>query len=207
MTFVEWLSLALVCLMGAVSPGPSVLVVVNQTLNGSRLNGVVTAISHGLMVGVWALVTVLGISQLLLHIPFLQILLSIFAVIYLLYLAQGAWRGGKMQISTQRTQRAKSLASAVSDGAAIALFNPKLALFFLALFTPFVDAERGFSEQYLLVLTPWATDTLWYLVVAVLLSRPASLAWLEQRQRVINRVLALALVLIAALLLIGLAEI
>ena len=205
MTFVEWLSLALVCLMGAVSPGPSVLVVVNQTLNGSRLNGVLTAISHGLMVGVWALVTVLGISQLLLHIPFLQILLSIFAVIYLLYLAQGAWRGGKMQISTQRTQRAKSLASAVSDGAAIALFNPKLALFFLALFTPFVDAERGFSEQYLLVLTPWATDTLWYLVVAMLLSRPASLAWLEQRQRVINRVLALALVLISVLLLIGLA--
>ena len=207
MTFVEWLSLALVCLMGAVSPGPSVLVVVNQTLNGSRLNGILTAISHGLMVGVWALVTVLGISQLLLHIPFLQILLSIFAVIYLLYLAQGAWRGGKMQINTQRTQRAKSLASAVSDGAAIALFNPKLALFFLALFTPFVDAERDFSEQYLLVLTPWATDTLWYLVVAVLLSRPASLAWLEQRQQVINRVLALALVLIAALLLIGLAEI
>lgn len=205
MTFVEWLSLALVCLMGAVSPGPSVLVVVNQTLNGSRLNGVVTAISHGLMVGVWALVTVLGISQLLLHIPFLQILLSIFAVIYLLYLAQGAWHGAKMQISTERTQSSKSLLSAVSDGAAIALFNPKLALFFLALFTPFVDAERGFSEQYLLVLTPWATDTLWYLIVAMLLSRPASLAWLEQRQQVINRVLALALVLIAALLLVGLA--
>ncbi len=205
MTFVEWLSLALVCLMGAVSPGPSVLVVVNQTLNGSRLNGVVTAISHGLMVGVWALVTVLGISQLLLHIPFFQILLSIFAVVYLLYLAQGAWRGGKMQISTARTQSSKSLLSAASDGAAIALFNPKLALFFLALFTPFVDAERGFSEQYLLVLTPWATDTLWYLIVAMLLSRPASLIWLEQRQQVINRVLALALVLIAALLLIGLA--
>lgn len=205
MTFVEWLSLALVCLMGAVSPGPSVLVVVNQTLNGSRLNGVVTAISHGLMVGVWALVTVLGISQLLLHIPFLQILLSIFAVIYLLYLAQGAWRGGKMQISNEPTQSSKSLLSAASDGAAIALFNPKLALFFLALFTPFVDAERGFSEQYLLVLTPWATDTLWYLIVAMLLSRPASLAWLEQRQQVINRVLALALVLIAALLLVGLA--
>ena len=204
MTFVEWLSLALVCLMGAVSPGPSVLVVVNQTLNGSRLNGVVTAISHGLMVGVWALVTVLGISQLLLHIPFLQVVLSIFAVIYLLYLAQGAWRGGKMQISTERSQSSKSLLSAVSDGAAIALFNPKLALFFLALFTPFVDAERGFSEQYLLVLTPWATDTLWYLIVAMLLSRPASLAWLEQRQQVINRVLAVALVLIAALLLIGL---
>jgi len=204
MNFVEWLSLALVCLMGAVSPGPSVLVVVNQTLNGSRLNGVVTAFSHGLMVGLWALVTVLGISQLLLHIPFLQWGLSLFAVIYLLYLARGAWGGGKMQISAAGKQGTKSLGSAVADGAAIALFNPKLALFFLALFTPFVEADRAFSEQYLLVLTPWATDTLWYLVVAILLSRPASLAWLEQRQQLINRVLAFALVGIAALLLIGL---
>jgi len=204
MTFVEWLSLALVCLMGAVSPGPSVLVVVNQTLNGSRLNGVVTAFSHGLMVGLWALVTVLGISQLLLRIPFLQWALSLFAVIYLLYLARGAWSGGKMQINAQRTAGSKSLWSAVSDGAAIALFNPKLALFFLALFTPFVDASRDFADQYLLVLTPWATDTLWYLIVAMLLSRPASLAWLEHRQQIINKALAVALVIIALLLLLGL---
>lgn len=203
MSFIEWVSLAMVCLMGAVSPGPSMLVVVNQTLNGSRLNGVITAFSHGAMVGLWALVTVLGISQLLLHIPLLQWVLSIFAVIYLLYLAWGAWNGGKMHITTDRSQGGKSLLSAVSDGAAIALFNPKLALFFLALFTPFVDTSRQFSEQYLLVLTPWITDTAWYLVIALLLSRPASLAWLERRQQIINKLLAVALVLIAALLLIG----
>jgi len=203
MSFVEWLSLALVCLMGAISPGPSVLVVVNQTLNGSRLNGVVTAFSHGLMVGLWALVTVLGISQLLLHVPMLQLLLSLFAVVYLLYLAWGAWNGGKMQIRAVGKRDSKSLRSAVTDGAAIALFNPKLALFFLALFTPFVDTSREFSDQYLLVVTPWLTDTGWYLVVAMLLSRPKSLAWLERRQQLINKLLAVALVLIALLLLLG----
>lgn len=203
MSFVEWLSLALVCLMGAISPGPSVLVVVNQTLNGSRLNGVVTAFSHGLMVGLWALVTVLGISQLLLHVPMLQLLLSLFAVVYLLYLAWGAWNGGKMQIRADGKRDSKSLRSAVTDGAAIALFNPKLALFFLALFTPFVDTSREFSDQYLLVVTPWLTDTGWYLVVAMLLSRPKSLAWLERRQQLINKLLSVALVLIALLLLLG----
>ena len=203
MSFVEWLSLALVCLMGAISPGPSVLVVVNQTLNGSRLNGVVTAFSHGLMVGLWALVTVLGISQLLLHVPMLQLLLLLFAVVYLLYLAWGAWNGGKMQIRADGKRDSKSLRSAVTDGAAIALFNPKLALFFLALFTPFVDTSSEFSDQYLLVVTPWLTDTGWYLVVAMLLSRPKSLAWLERRQQLINKLLAVALVLIALLLLLG----
>jgi len=203
MSFVEWSSLALVCLMGAASPGPSLLVVLNQTVNGSRLNGVVTAFSHGAVVGFWALITVLGISQLLLHIPLLQWVLSIFAVIYLLFLAWGAWNGGKVQITTARDVGSKSLFSAVSDGAAIALFNPKLALFFLALFTPFVDTQRQFSEQYLLVLTPWITDTVWYLVIVLLLSRPASLAWLEQRQQIINKLLAIALVVIAMLLLLG----
>ena len=203
MSFVEWLSLAAVCLMGAASPGPSLLVVVNQTLNGSHLNGVVTAFSHGLMVGVWALVTVLGISQLLVHVPLLRWGLSLFAVGYLLYLARGAWGGGSMQITLSSNRQRKSLWSAASDGAAIALFNPKLALFFLALFTPFVDANKGFSEQYLLVLTPWITDTLWYLIVAILLSRPASLGWLEKHQSIINKLLAVALVVVAALLLLG----
>lgn len=203
MSLVEWSGLALVCLMGAVSPGPSLLVVVNQTVNGSRLHGVITAFIHGLMVGLWALVTVLGISQLLLHIPLLQWLLSAFAAVYLCYLAWGAWNGGRMRLTTQRESRLISYWSAVSDGAAIALFNPKLALFFLALFTPFVNADKTFDEQYLLVLTPWLTDTVWYLIVAVLLSRPASLAWLEKRQRLINKLLALALLLVAVLLLWG----
>ena len=203
MSFFEWLSLAAVCLMGAASPGPSLLVVVNQTLNGSHLNGIVTAFTHGLMVGLWALVTVLGISQLLLHVPLLQWGLSLFATVYLLYLARGAWCGGSMRLQLTDSRQTKSLWSAVSDGAAIALFNPKLALFFLALFTPFVDANKGFSEQYLLVLTPWITDTLWYLIVAILLSRPASLGWLEAHQSVINKFLAFALVVVAALLLLG----
>jgi len=108
-----------------------------------------------------------------------------------------------MQIRADGKRDSKSLRSAVTDGAAIALFNPKLALFFLALFTPFVDTSREFSDQYLLVVTPWLTDTGWYLVVAMLLSRPKSLAWLERRQQLINKLLAVALVLIALLLLLG----
>ena len=203
MNFVEWLTLATVCLMGAVSPGPSLLVVLNQTLNRSRLHGVVTAVSHGAMVAGWALVTVLGVSQLLIHIPMLQTALTLFAVVYLCYLALGAWRGGGFKINTSKVT-GRSLVSAASDGAAIALFNPKLALFFLAIFAPFVHEGASIFDQALLVVTPWITDTGWYLIIALTLSGRKGLALLEKHQQKINRVLAVALLLLAGLMLFGL---
>ncbi len=203
MSFIEWITLALVCLMGAISPGPSLLVVVNQTLNRSRLHGVVTAFSHGAMVGLWALVTVMGISQLLIHIPLLQTLLTLFAVGYLLYLARGAWRGGTLKIDQAEVSH-RSLLGAARDGAAIALFNPKLALFFLALFAPFVEENASFNEDLILVLTPWITDTSWYLIVALALSGTRGLRFLERHQRQVNRALAISLSLLAFLMFIGL---
>lgn len=203
MGFTEWLTLAAVCFMGAVSPGPSLLVVINQTVNRSRLHGVVTAVSHGLIVGVWALVTVLGMSQMLMVVPFLQTLLTFFAVGYLLFLAQGAWRGGQLKLKLAEVSH-RSLLGAFADGAAIALFNPKLALFFLALFTPFVEQGFGFQDYLLLVLTPWLIDTGWYLFVALALSGRAGLKFLERHQHRINRALAIALTLLAMLMVAGL---
>lgn len=199
----EWLALATVCFMGAISPGPSLLVVINQTVNRSRLHGIVTAASHGLIVGLWALVTVLGISQVLMVVPFLQTLLTLFAVVYLLFLAQSAWRGGSLKLNLKDVGHRSFLGAAV-DGAAIALFNPKLALFFLALFTPFVQQGFGFQDYLLLVLTPWLIDTGWYLFVALALTGRTGLKFLERYQHRINRALAISLTLLAVLMVAGL---
>jgi threonine/homoserine/homoserine lactone efflux protein len=43
-----WFSLAGVCLLGAMSPGPSLVLVVRYSLNGGTKSGVAVAASHGL---------------------------------------------------------------------------------------------------------------------------------------------------------------
>ena len=203
MNLVEWLTLLAVCTLGAVSPGPSLLVVVNQALNGSRVHGFLTAISHGLMVGGWALLTVAGLSQLLARLPWIEVGLTVVAALYLLNMARGAWQGGSMQITPE--ERAKSTYwQAVRDGAIIAAFNPKLMLFFIAIFAPFVGSDSTFETQVLLVVTPWGTDTLWYIIVAMLLSTRKSLALLERHEQGINRGMAVALTLLAGVMLSGL---
>ena len=51
MPFTLWLSLAAVCAMGAMSPGPSLAMVLRHTLGGGRAPGVIAGVSHALGVG------------------------------------------------------------------------------------------------------------------------------------------------------------
>ena len=54
MTLTLWLSLLTVCLLGAMSPGPSLAVVAKHSLAGGRINGLVTA-QEPLGIGIYAL--------------------------------------------------------------------------------------------------------------------------------------------------------
>ena len=64
MSLMLWGSLFLVCLMGAMSPGPSLAVVLRETVRNSRWHGVVAGLSHALGVGLWAFLTVHGLALL-----------------------------------------------------------------------------------------------------------------------------------------------
>ena len=59
-----WMSL--ICAMGAMSPGPSLVVVLRNTISGGRTRGVMTAIGHGLGFSIYAVVAVMGLSSVLL---------------------------------------------------------------------------------------------------------------------------------------------
>ena len=57
-----WFLAVVTCLLGAMSPGPSLVVVSNNTMSLGFRYGVITSISHGVRVGIYALLTVFGIT-------------------------------------------------------------------------------------------------------------------------------------------------
>ena len=59
--------LSLVCAMGAISPGPSLAVVIRNTISGGRFQGVMTGIGHGIGIGIYAFMAVMGLSSLLIN--------------------------------------------------------------------------------------------------------------------------------------------
>jgi threonine/homoserine/homoserine lactone efflux protein len=48
--------ISLACAAGAISPGPSLIVVIRNTIAGGRKQGVMTAIGHGIGLGLYALI-------------------------------------------------------------------------------------------------------------------------------------------------------
>jgi threonine/homoserine/homoserine lactone efflux protein len=169
MTLTEWLSLVLICVMGAMSPGPSLAVVLKHSLHGGMKNGMLAALSHGIGVGFYACASLLGLGALMTQLPTLYQVLVYGGAAYLAYLGIRILLA-KPSPQTLNVEQAKpGPRSALQDGFAIAFLNPKLAVFFLALFSQFIDPESLTLQVGLIMcLTVFVLDTGWYLLVALL---------------------------------------
>ena len=86
MTLFTWLSLALVCLLGAMSPGPSLAIVVRHSVISGTRAGVICALSHGFGIFLWAALMVSGLGALLLAQPTWFDGLRVLGAGFLLYL-------------------------------------------------------------------------------------------------------------------------
>lgn len=164
-----WFSLALVCMMGAMSPGPSLAVVLKHSLNGGMKNGMLAALSHGFGVGLYAAASLLGLGALMLQFPTVYQLLVYLGAAYLAYLGLKILFSKSNDSELQVQKSAVSSSKALQDGFAIAFLNPKLAIFFLALFSQFIDPENlTLNIGIIMCLTVFLIDTGWYLLVALL---------------------------------------
>ena len=65
MTFIFWLQFATVCVAGAMSPGPSLALIIRNSITINRFAGFMTAVGHGLGMGVYAVFAVTGLSIIL----------------------------------------------------------------------------------------------------------------------------------------------
>jgi len=65
MTFFLWSQFAIVCLLGAMSPGPSLALIIRNSINFNRTSGIVASIAHGLGICVYATVTIIVLEFIL----------------------------------------------------------------------------------------------------------------------------------------------
>lgn len=169
MTLSLWLSLVAVCMMGAMSPGPSLAVVLKHSIHGSMKNGMLAALSHGVGVGFYAAASLLGLGALMLQFPTVYQVLVYLGAAYLAYLGIKILLAKPSADELQIAQQSGNSKQALQDGFAIAFLNPKLAVFFLALFSQFIDPEKlTFQVGMIMCLTVLLIDTGWYLLVAAL---------------------------------------
>jgi threonine/homoserine/homoserine lactone efflux protein len=134
---------ALACLLLTLTPGPNLLYLVSRTLCQGRRAGIVSmaGTSFGFVFHVVA--AALGLSAIFLTVPFLYDAMRYVGAVYLLWLAWDALRPGGRDLFSPRTLPPDPPARLFRMGLLTSVLNPKVAMFYLALFPQFIDATRG----------------------------------------------------------------
>ena len=196
MSIALWLSVAAVCALGAMSPGPSLAVVIRNTIGGGRGHGLVTAWGHAAGIGVYALMTAFGMAIAIEQSPLLHNALTIAGAAYLLYLGTMALRSSA-QVGDGDVAAHPDFGRVAREGFLTALLNPKVAVFFLAIFSQFLQPGMSTWAHLVMAITAVLVDGLWYSVVSLLLTRGAWHELLRRQARNIDRVAGGVLVLLA----------
>jgi threonine/homoserine/homoserine lactone efflux protein len=201
MTIAIWLTVVSICLLGAMSPGPSLAVVLRQTLSGGRETGLTAAMAHGLGIGLYALLCISGVAVMITASPVLFTVLQWGGAGYLVWMGINGLRAR----ATPHTTLADppGTGSAARDGFLVVFLNPKIAIFLIALFSQVIGSDTAWLEKLAYAATIMFIDMAWYMTVAWSFSNPRWLARLQGNAVWLERAFGVILIALAVRLLAG----
>jgi threonine/homoserine/homoserine lactone efflux protein len=183
------LAASTVFFLGAISPGPSLLMVIRNTIVGGRRRGVMCAVGHGIGFGLYAGVAIFGLIVLLEQAPQVFLLLQLIGIALLFWYGWLMWHHAKDEIEESFEGEARGFL----EGFSIAFFNPKIALFLVAVLAQVLDAGMSLATKLVIGFVGMSIDMIWYVLVAVFLTGTPILDWLRDNGVIVNRVTALVL--------------
>ncbi len=149
---------AVMFILGATSPGPSLAVVLRNTMIGGRSRGLSCAIGHGIGFGFYAAAVVFGLVTIMTEMPTLFTVLQIIGIVFLVF---------------------------------IAFLNPKIAVFMLAVLSSVLEPGMSSDTKWIIAIMGMSIDTIWYVLVALVLSNSNLLSKIENNQIFMNRITGL----------------
>ena len=162
--------------VGAMSPGPSFVMVARTAASLSRIDGFYAALGMGLGGLTFAILSLLGLHGLLTAVPSLYWVLKIVGGLYLAYLGVRIWLSAKTPLAVGITQSAVSHAPSPRSlllGFTTQISNPKAAVVYASVFAAFLPETSSVTFKAVVALAVFCIETGWYAIVAFVLSAAA----------------------------------
>jgi threonine efflux protein len=188
------LTIAMVHLAVVLSPGANFLIVSRNALTYSRQSGLLTARGVALGSLIYVTVGMLGFATIIASSPLIFNLIKLVGTVYFFYI------GAKTFYALRKPPQARdentegvdlTRRGAFLSGLATALSNPTAALYFLSLFTTFVQTSASVGEKILTGLIIVGISFTWYSIVAATFSRPRVRAIYARFERPLNALIGI----------------
>ncbi|WP_312416561.1 LysE family translocator [Comamonas sp.] len=151
----NWLAFGLISLGMVLTPGPNMVYLISRSICQGRSAGLISLGGVALGFVFYMLCAALGITALVMAIPYAYDALRIGGALYLLYLARQAVKPGGRAPFELRQLPQDSPRKLFAMGFLTNLLNPKIAVMYLSLLPQFIDPAHGsvFSQSMVLGFT------------------------------------------------------
>ena len=205
MTPEAWIALATVFCLGAMSPGPSLAVVLRNTLSGGRRQGVMTGIGHGLGFGIYAFLAAGAFATAISIHDTAETGLKWAGVCILLWLGYTFLNHARKgpNIGNNSENHENNDKQGFIQGFTIALLNPKILAWMLALYTPFIENNVSLETLVGMGALGMIIDGTWYVTVALALTTGGRVEKLKSVSHIIDGAMGLLMFIFAGLMITG----
>lgn len=195
----EFLLLATAHVFAVASPGADFSVVLKNTLRSGKTIGMATALGVGLGILVHMAYTLFGVAVLVASSEILFPVIRYLGAGYLVWLAYSSFQSGKNDRNIVGEQRQTTLNTfgAIKQGFFVNVLNPKVTLFFIALFTNVVSLSTPLMTQIGYGLWLSIYTIFWFALVAWGFSRKPVLVWYQAHGHFFDWMMGIVLLLIA----------
>ena len=195
MTIILFLKIFIVCLLGAMSPGPSMVVVINNAIFKNRFNGILTALGHGFGIGIYALCAVLGIGLIIETNILIFNAIQSLSILFLFYLGIQSIRSNG-ELDFKRDEFTSGIKSFL-QGLTISILNPKIFIWFIAIYSQFMSATNNLSLNISLILIACIVDALWYIILVNFVTSRNVFEFVKNKSKLMQKIIGYLFIFIS----------
>ena len=172
MTLTAFLAVATLVTLGAISPGPAVLMSARTGVTEGMRTGFFLAMGIGMGAVFWAFLALTGLALVFQIAPKLLWAFKIIGGLYLVWMAYGMWRHAPEALPDLTGTPPRSALSAVRRGVVTQLSNPKPAVLLSAIFLGTIPPGTPVWVLAVLLTYLFTVETGWNTLVARVFSYP-----------------------------------
>ena len=193
-----WVQFATICIVGAMSPGPSMALIIRNSIKYGRVSGILSSVGHAIGIGIYAGVSVAGLQIILINNIFLFNTIQFCGSVFLLVLGILFLRDTGQKLSIKDKQKS---VNSFMQGFAISILNPKILIWFAAIFSQFIEISSTNFIKLTMVLIASSIDGLWYIILTIIVTGFGLKQFLENNTKIIQNISGAVLIFISIIIL------
>ena len=186
MTLITFGQVFIVCLLGAMSPGPSMAVVIHNAIFKGRYNGILTSIGHGLGIAIYATFAVLGLGLIIETNIIIFNSLKILSIIFLIFIGMKSILNKEKLNLEKKDIKEKTIS--FLQGLSISILNPKILVWFIAIYSQFMSINNELIFNIYLVLIAGIVDAFWYIFLTLAVTTASALTFFQTKILLIKKI-------------------